>query len=70
MINVGKCPKCSKNIHAVNIEHVDVNQSFQTKWHGVSLVCPHCDTVLGAAIDPIALKNDIIQEIGYLLGKG
>lgn len=69
MMNTGKCPKCEKTVSTVNIEHVDINESFRKKWHGVSLVCSHCDAVLGVAIDPIAMKNDVVSEILEGLGK-
>jgi len=68
MINTGKCPKCEKLITSVKIEHIDINEVFQPRWHGVSLVCPMCSTILGVSIDPIAIKGDIIAEINRKLG--
>jgi hypothetical protein len=63
IINTGKCPKCESTITRAEIEHLDVTENFQSRWHGISLVCPSCHTVLGAAIDPVALKNDIVELV-------
>jgi hypothetical protein len=63
MVTTGKCPKCEKIVNAVNVEHVHVREGLQNKWHGISLVCPYCRTVLGVSIDPVALKTDIVEEI-------
>lgn len=64
-MNQGKCPKCGLIVSHVNIEHVDIRQAFQSKWHGASLVCPNlnCSTVLGVTIDPIAIKADTISGV-------
>ena len=63
MIHAGKCPKCENAVTSVSIEHVDVTQAFTQKWHGVSFLCPHCQTVLGVGIDPVALKTDTVKEV-------
>jgi hypothetical protein len=59
----GKCPKCEKTVAAVSIEHIDVLQAFTKRWHGVSFLCTHCQTVLGVGIDPVALKTDTVAEV-------
>ena len=71
MINTGKCPnpECSKMITKVQGEGVDVVVGLTNSWKGFTLLCPHCKTVLGASIDPIAIKNDIIQHINKTLGR-
>ncbi len=66
-MNVGKCPKCEATLSSVNIEHVDVSQNFQSRWHGVSYTCPHCRTILSVSIDPISLKADIVKEVAAAL---
>ena len=65
MLNTGKCPNtdCRKTITKVQAEKVDVMVGFKLAWVGLSLLCPHCKTVLGASIDPIALKTDIVEAI-------
>lgn len=61
-MNLGKCPKCENVILYVNLEAIDVRFSGQSKWKGVSYCCPRCNTVLSVAIDPIAIKSDIVRE--------
>jgi len=63
MINTGTCPKCDKVVTSVSIEDVDVRVGFETRWRGISYVCPSCKAVLGVAIDPVALKTDIISGV-------
>lgn len=69
MINTGKCPKCESTLSNVKLQGMPVNEGFQERWHGVSYLCPHCDTILGVSIDPIAIKTDIVKEILRGLGK-
>lgn len=63
MIKTGKCPKCETTVSNVTVEEVTVDVVFAPTWRGVSYVCPHCRTVLGVQIDPVALKTDIVEEI-------
>ncbi len=70
MINSGKCPKCEKTINKVSLEAVDVLVGFQTQYNGVSYSCPHCRTVLGVGIDPVALMNDTVSKTIQRLGAG
>jgi hypothetical protein len=61
---IGKCPKCESVVTHVRFEGVDVRESFGTKtWNGISYLCPSCNTVLGAAIDPVALMNDTVTKV-------
>ena len=72
MIKLGKCPKCEQHISSVKIEHVDVKEGIigPASWHGVSYLCPSCNSVLSVQIDPIALKADIVSELFERLRKG
>ena len=65
MLTTGKCSNtdCRKTITVVQAEKIDVMVGFNLVWVGLSLICPYCKTVLGASIDPIALKTDIVKEI-------
>jgi hypothetical protein len=56
------CPKCGDSVGFVKSIYVDIRTPDQN-WVGLSLVCPKCDAILGVSIDPIALKNDIAQEV-------
>ncbi len=71
MIPTGKCPKCEKVPMQVYIEHVEIKQKFNiggTVWHGASYLCPHCNSILAVAIDPISLKADTVKEVCDALG--
>jgi len=61
--NKGTCPKCDETISSVDIEHVDIKEGPLTKWHGVSLLCPYCSCVLGVSVDPVGLKDDIVELV-------
>ena len=63
MISQGKCPKCEKTMTSVAIEDVDVVVGLQSKWRGITYLCPHCKTVLSVGIDPVALKTDTIAGV-------
>lgn len=62
-MNVGKCPKCAATVARLAIERVDITEEHTPEWRGISLVCPTCSTVLGAAIDPVDLKNFVVEEV-------
>jgi hypothetical protein len=56
------CPKCSAAVLSVNLEGLPVNAKGGN-WNGVSYSCPSCGCVLGVGIDPVALKNDLRDEV-------
>jgi hypothetical protein len=71
MLPSGKCPKCQKVVGHARVEHIEIRRGFdEPAWHGVSYVCPSCSTVLGAGIDPVALKTDTVKAIVKELKKG
>lgn len=58
------CPYCETPVGHVNIQDVTVGGFMaQNQWHGITYACPHCQKVLSVAIDPIAIKTDIVEEI-------
>lgn len=65
--HLGKCPKCGAVITHVVIERIDVAEAAKPEWHGITLLCPTCAIVLGAAIDPIDLKNFVVEEVVHKL---
>jgi hypothetical protein len=69
MFNTGKCPKCEKRIDHLDLDSITMGNRLLGPLHtGVSAVCPHCKCVVSAAIDPIALKTDIVKEVLAGLG--
>ena len=63
MINTGKCPKCDGLVRNVKVEDVGVDVGFQATWKGFSFLCHSCNAILGVQINPLALKNDIIDGV-------
>ena len=60
----GKCPKCDEQVNRLVGHAVDAEVILKK---AVTLSCPSCHTILGAQLDPIAVKtetvNDIIREL-------
>jgi hypothetical protein len=65
-MGTGHCPECKKPVTEVDTGHVNVKGDHST-FHGVSYLCPYCHCVLSVAIDPVALKEDIVSEISAAL---
>jgi hypothetical protein len=65
---MGTCPRCSNAVTFVRMEDVRVH-SVGERWNGVMYVCSSCDCVLSVAIDPIALKGDVVHELVEALRK-
>lgn len=66
-LNMGKCPKCESAVTRLVVERVDVAEERKIEWHCITLLCPECSAVLGAAIDPMDLKNFVVQEVVHKL---
>ena len=56
------CPKCEARVGFLTGSYIDIRGPDQS-WVGVSYVCPKCDAILGISLDPIALKNEVAQEV-------
>jgi hypothetical protein len=64
------CPHCNAAIASVNVLQIPVNALFlHEPWRGVLYTCPACGKVLSAAIDPIAIKTHIVDEILSRMGR-
>jgi hypothetical protein len=59
---MGTCPKCGARIEEVSIEGISVN-AYSKVMKGISYLCKSCNCVLSVAIDPIALKADLLRDI-------
>lgn len=62
-MHTGICPKCGRTISQALMEGIEIAGSTGKRFHGVSIQCPNCKVVLSAAIDPWAIKTEIIAEI-------
>lgn len=71
MIARGKCPKCDAVVRTAQFEEIDISQSpgiSGPTYRGFTILCPNCQTVLGAGFDPIAIKADAVSEVLTALG--
>ena len=61
---MGTCPYCNTLIVHVSIAEIQVNATVggQT-WRGIKYFCPTCGRILSVAIDPVALDDDLKDEI-------
>lgn len=51
MPNLGECPKCAKRVLHVNVDKIVGLIDGESKTHGVSYSCIHCNAVLGVQLD-------------------
>ncbi len=59
----GRCPKCGQFVYRLIYHSVDASSlTSPVTWRAITLQCPHCYTVLGAQLDPIAIKSDTVRE--------
>lgn len=70
MINVGKCPKCQSIISNVKTEDITMDVGFHPTWNGFSHLCPRCNTIISVEINPLLIKDDIVNELMDRLRKG
>jgi predicted RNA-binding Zn-ribbon protein involved in translation (DUF1610 family) len=63
MINTNKCPKCGQIVTAVAIEDITMNVTFNPAWKGFSFACPHCRAILGVQINPLTIRDEIIDGV-------
>lgn len=63
-VMAGKCPRCDKAVTYLKLEGLDARVAFGSGgWKAITLQCPSCSTILSAAIDPIAIRTDIVKSI-------
>ena len=64
-MNTGKCPnpECQRTLGHVAIEKIRVNQGLKRRFNGVSYLCPHCKTIIGVSINPLTVRDEILQEL-------
>lgn len=68
MFMSGKCPKCEAAIGGVvtgtEVGHIEIgNKASGPLYYGVAIVCAKCKSVLGISIDPIRIREEIIDEV-------
>jgi len=69
MFGHGKCPKCEMPVDHADAEAISVgDRMYGPLYRGISIVCPHCQTILSVAFDPISQKVDIVGDVLEGLG--
>ena len=63
MIHTGICPSCKKTVRNVKVEDIEIRVGFQAQWRGLSYQCTSCKCVLGVQMDPLALNENLKEEI-------
>lgn len=64
MFGYGKCPKCDQPISHCDVGKIVVGDQFAGPFfHGVTMCCPRCKTVLGVSVDPSSLVADIVAQV-------
>lgn len=58
-----KCPKCDKQVLQAHIVGLDGQVFMGHTWKSIAFTCPYCATILGIQMDPIAIKNDIVNDL-------
>ena len=65
----GKCPACGQMVGSLRLHGVDATESGMSipgagGLKAITLCCPNltCGTVLGAQIDPIAVRTEIVAQ--------
>jgi hypothetical protein len=66
MLGHGKCPnpKCNQPIGNFELDPVKIGNSISGPFfHGISICCPFCQTILGVSFDPVSVGADIAQRV-------
>lgn len=66
---ITKCPKCEKLLTTLTINALDAHAPDGRVFRTIALVCPYCQTALGAQIDPIAIQADTVDMLMERLSK-
>lgn len=57
------CPHCDSNVTRLNIQEMTSSVFMGIEWVTLAYVCPSCQKIISAQIDPIAIKADTVSEI-------
>lgn len=57
------CPHCSKAVTRFKISQVSGNAPGMSNWKCLAFSCPSCDAVLGANLDVMALRAELLAAI-------
>ena len=60
---MSRCPHCNSNITHFNLQEMSASAFMGKQWRTVVYVCPQCEKIISAQIDPIAIKADTVNKI-------
>ena len=64
---MAKCPHCDSIVARLNLEELTSSLFMGIEWKTIAYVCPMCQKIINAQIDPIAIKTDTVNEIKNLI---
>ena len=68
MAGEGKCPKCGKAITRLKLASVLSSiEGQQNTFPTAIFLCPSCNSVLGAQIDPVAVMSGTVKGVAKAL---
>jgi hypothetical protein len=67
MINTGMCPHCEFVLKQVDLEMLELTVQGVPTHRGYSMVCPHCQTILGVGFDPFLMNQGLIDDVDEML---
>lgn len=60
----GKCPSCGKMVTRLKMDTLEAKVGIAGEGYlAVSYLCPWCNVILGAGLDPVALKTDTVNGV-------
>jgi len=57
------CPKCETPVASLNIIPVKASDGGESQHEALILSCPNCDAALGAELNPLEVKERLLQEL-------
>ena len=60
---MGKCPSCQNLVGSLSLRPVDARLPNGDRFNAVLLLCPSCQGILGAEIDPITVRTEVIDGV-------
>jgi len=68
-MNDSHCPHCKADVTQIKMKSVPAYNFSGKQFHGVVFLCPDCDYVLGAGLDPVAIATDAVDRVVARLQK-
>jgi hypothetical protein len=67
MINKGMCPHCEFVLKQVELEMLELTVQGVPTQRGYSMVCPHCQIILGVGFAPLSMNQNLIDDVDEML---